>query len=148
MSPGDSSVLFTCGRFPLDRRELRAFARQLRDDVAAGRPFTCLVSRDVELQRLNRQFLARDYPADVLSFPSGARDGFLGEIAISADRAKAQAEAIGHSVSDEIRILMLHGVLHLLGYDHERDGGRMRRTETRWRKALGLPAGLIERAHA
>jgi probable rRNA maturation factor len=127
---------------------LRAFALRLRDDVANGRCFTCLISRDAELRRLNREFLSKDYPTDVLSFPAGARDGFLGEMAISADRAAAQAADNGHSIDDEIRILMLHGVLHLLGFDHEGDRGRMRRMETRWRKALGLPAGLIERVHA
>jgi probable rRNA maturation factor len=127
---------------------LRAFADRLRDEVAHGRSFTCLISRDAELQRLNREFLKKDYPTDVLSFPSGARDGFLGEMAISADRAAEQAANNGHSTSDEIRILMLHGVLHLLGFDHQGDRGRMRRTETIWRKTLGLPAGLIERARA
>jgi probable rRNA maturation factor len=107
-----------------------------------------LITRDAELQRLNVEFLSKDHPTDVLSFPSGARDGLLGEIAISADRAAVQAREHRHTITDEIRILMLHGVLHLLGMDHERDGGQMRRTETRWRKALKLPTGLIERAHA
>lgn len=97
---------------------------------------------------MNRDFLGRDYPTDVLSFPSGAAHGLLGEIAISADRAQEQAREHGYELSEEIRILMLHGVLHLLGMDHERDRGRMRRAETRWRKLLDLPAGLIERAHA
>jgi probable rRNA maturation factor len=107
-----------------------------------------LIARDPELRRLNREFLGKDYPTDVLSFPSASQDGFLGEMAISADRAAAQAAEYGHTTNDEIRILMLHGVLHLLGMDHERDRGRMRRAETRWRKTLELPTGLIERARA
>lgn len=130
----------------LDRAGLRAFARLLRDDVAGGRAFTCLLTRDAELQRLNRDFLGHDYPTDVLSFPSGARDGMMGELAISVDRAAEQAAGHGHTLDQEIRILMLHGVLHLTGMDHEGDRGRMRRAETRWRKTFGLPAGLIERA--
>ena len=148
MSVGPSSLLFSCGSIPLDRPGLRAFAGKLRDEVAGGRSFTCLLTRDAELRRLNREFLHKDYPTDVLSFPSGARDGFLGEMAISVDRAVELAAGHGHSTGEEIRILMLHGVLHLLGLDHARDSGRMRRAETRWRKVLGLTAGLIERAHA
>ena len=70
----------------------------------------------------------------------------LGEMAISVERAKEQANEFGHTLEDEIEILMLHGVLHLMGMDHERDSGRMRRAETQWRKTLGLPGGLIERA--
>jgi len=97
------------------------------------------------LRRLNHEFLGKDYPADVLSFPSGEPGGSLGEIAISAGRAAAQARELGHTVEREICVLMLHGVLHLTGMDHERDRGRMARAETRWRQALGLPAGLIER---
>jgi probable rRNA maturation factor len=104
-----------------------------------------MLTRDAELTRLNRTFLSNDYPTDVLSFPSGSRTGFLGEIAISTDRARDQAGQQGHAIDDEIKILMLHGVLHLLGMDHETDGGVMARTETRWRKRLQLPAGLIER---
>ena len=146
MPPTSSPVLFSCGKVALDRARIRAFARRLRDEVAAGRAFTCLIARDGELHRLNRQFLNKDYPTDVLSFPTGARDGMLGELAISVDRAEAQASHQGHSLEDEIRILMLHGVLHLTGMDHEGDRGRMRRIETRWRKSFELPAGLIERA--
>jgi len=68
-----------------------------------------------------------------------------GDIAISLPRARAQAKRLGHSAEQEIRILMLHGLLHLLGQDHESDGGRMARAEKDWRARLGLPAGLIER---
>jgi probable rRNA maturation factor len=106
-----------------------------------GRGITCLITDDRELRRLNRQFRGKDYATDVLSFPSG--DG--GEIAISLDRAAAQAEEHGHSLANEVRILMLHGVLHLSGLDHETDSGEMAREEMRWRKKFGLPCGLIER---
>jgi probable rRNA maturation factor len=102
---------------------------------------TCLVTTDAELRRLNREFRGKDYGTDVLSFPSG--DG--GEIAISWDRAEMQAGEMGHSVDDELRILMLHGLLHLTGMDHETDHGEMCNAESKWRKKLGLPAGLIER---
>jgi probable rRNA maturation factor len=146
MPLSSSFVLFDCGKVPVNRPQLRAFAMRLREDIASSRAFTCMIARDAELLRLNRLFLDKDYPADVLSFPSGARDGVLGELAISVDRAAAQAEEHGHSIDDELCILMLHGVLHLSGLDHETDRGQMRRTETRWRKAYGLPTGLIERA--
>jgi len=74
--------------------------------------------------------------------------GSAGEIAISIDRAAAQAKEHGHSLADELRILILHGVLHLAGFDHEKDSGEMRDTETRWRKRFGLPPGLTERETA
>ncbi len=82
---------------------------------------------------------------DVLSFPAPERADDLGEIAISWDRAVDQSREMGHAAGDEVRVLMLHGVLHLLGMDHETDAGEMRRAESRWRKKLGLPQGLIER---
>ena len=103
-----------------------------------------MITDDRELARLNRLFLGKDYPTDVLSFPS-AGPGPIGELAISVDRAREQAEEHGHEASDEIRILMLHGVLHLLGMDHDHDRGAMGRAEKRWRQEFGLPAGLIER---
>jgi probable rRNA maturation factor len=74
--------------------------------------------------------------------------GYLGDLAISWQRARAQAREFGHSTEAEIQVLMLHGLLHLMGLDHETDDGRMSRTERRWRRALGLPAGLIERVQA
>ena len=126
------------------RTELRAFWREIGKTVGEGREMTCLVTTDAELRRLNREFRGKDYATDVLSFPSIGTDA--GEIAISWDRAEAQAGDLGHGVDEELRILMLHGALHLMGMDHETDNGEMRRAEARWRKKFGLPAGLIERA--
>ncbi len=146
MSDPASTVLYRGAPAVRARRPLRQFAAELQRTIAGGRHFTCLVTNDRELQRLNRQFLNKDYPTDVLSFPSPGPDGFLGEIAISADRAAGQARARGHSTDAEIRILMLHGVLHLLGMDHERDRGAMARAERRYRREFNLPSGLIERA--
>lgn len=139
--------LITYRRKParLDIRKLERFAAALRDRVAKGRVFDCLITGDAELRRLNRDFLSKDYPTDVLSFPS-ADPASLGDLAISLGRARAQAREWGHSLETEVCILMLHGLLHLLGMDHESDSGQMRRAETKWRKTFGLPTGLIERA--
>ena len=84
----------------------------------------------------------------MLSFPNAAGPKSaprLGDLAISLGRARAQARVFGHRTEDEVRILMLHGLLHLLGMDHETDNGRMARAEKRWRARLRLPNGLIER---
>ena len=144
MSP-DPLVLFETPARGLRRRELQKFALRIQEEVAGGGAFCCLISSDAHLQQLNREFRQADYPTDVLSFPAPSPDGGLGDLAISAQLAAEQAARHGHDTHTEIRILMLHGVLHLLGHDHEADGGRMRRLETRWRKVLGLPTGLIER---
>ena len=147
--PDDQSTLVFHSATPnLSRARARAFAKRLQQELAGGRPFTCLIARDAELQRLNREFRGKDYPTDVLSFPSRQTLGFLGDVAISFDHARRQAAEYGHEVGQEIEILMLHGVLHLLGMDHEKDRGRMARAENKWRAALGLPRGLIERVKA
>jgi probable rRNA maturation factor len=145
MSEPHSSLIFQRAPKELSRRALKDFVCRLEHEVAGGGHFNCLLTGDEELQRLNREFLNHDYPTDVLSFPSPGPDGFLGEMAISVDRAREQAQAFGHSLEHEIEILMLHGVLHLTGMDHERDRGRMARAERSRRRELGLPAGLIER---
>lgn len=123
---------------------MRDFAEQLCEQVLEGRRFVCLISSDEHLQQLNRDFLGHDHPTDVLSFPSGEAED-LGELAISIQRATEQAAAQGHGLIDELKILMLHGALHLKGMDHETDRGQMKRLETKWRKVFGLTAGLIER---
>ncbi len=140
-----STLIFRRGPRVLSREALRKFAASVERTITGGRHFTVLLTGDAELQRLNRQFLGLDYPTDVLSFPERGPDGFLGELAISVDRALEQAAEHGHRLADEVCILMLHGVLHLLGMDHEKDRGTMARAERRYRRELGLPAGLIER---
>jgi probable rRNA maturation factor len=107
-----------------------------------------LVTGSAELRSLNRRFRAKDQPTDVLSFPPGPSfvNGVAGDIAISADIARQNARRLGHSAADEIKILTLHGVLHLVGYDHEHDDGAMARREAALRRSLGLPLGLIERS--
>jgi probable rRNA maturation factor len=125
-----------------------------------GRVVLALVA-DTHMRRLNRAFRSADYATDVLSFPSestpaaprGARrqraspheSAFLGDIVIATGVAARQAQEQGHALATELRVLALHGLLHLLGYDHEGDGGRMHRVERRWRRRGGLSAGLIER---
>jgi len=145
MSPQKPTLLFRVSTPGVSRRNLRGFAEQLGSELAGGRSFECLITDDRELRRLNRDFLKKDYATDVLSFPAAEPGGLLGELAISFPRAKQQAAEHGHAVEQELEILMLHGVLHLLGMDHETDRGRMARAETKWRAALGLPHGLIER---
>lgn len=145
MSPEGTSLLFKRAGTGISRAELRSFARSLSSSVAEGRAFACLLTDDRELQKLNRMFLGKDYPTDVLSFPSGDATS-LGDIAISMERARDQAAEHGHTVEDEVRILMLHGLLHLLGHDHEADRGSMARLEKRWRREFNLPQALIERS--
>jgi probable rRNA maturation factor len=152
MSPSDPDIRFF--RLPknIDPLQLVRFAAELRKRVIRGRDFSCLVTTDRELQKLNRRFRSKDYATDVLSFPAedtpGGNGAYLGDLAISWQRASAQAAEFGHSVENELRVLMLHGVLHLSGLDHETDRGQMARAETRWRKVLSLPVGLIERVRA
>jgi probable rRNA maturation factor len=137
-------VLFHHPSKAIRRRALREFLAGLACRAAPGRAINCLITTDRELRELNRKFRRKDYATDVLSFP--AANGEPGEIAISLDRAAAQAAEYGHSTEQELRILMLHAMLHLNGMDHDTDSGAMARAETRWRKRLGLPPGLVERA--
>ncbi len=129
-----------------EKRALRAFARTAAARVVNRRMFTCVISDDKELRRLNQTFLGLDYATDVLSFPNADAGDELGEIIISAERAEAQAAEFGHARIDEIQILMLHGLLHLSGMDHDRDRGEMARAENKWRDEFGLPVTLLSRA--
>ncbi len=129
----------------LDRFVLRA--RRL---VRLGQTVNVLVTSSAELQSLNRRFRGADKPTDVLSFPSLPSTNrqtkrFAGELAISADIARDNARRLGHSLSDEVKILVLHGILHLAGFDHEQDHGEMARKEGQLRRQLKLESGLIER---
>ena len=100
-----------------------------------------LLTGDRKMRQLNRRFRRKDKSTDVLSFPS--TNG--GDIAISIPIAKANARGLGHQLADEIKILILHGALHLKGHDHETDNGSMARVEERLRKRLKLPPALTER---
>jgi probable rRNA maturation factor len=151
MASADSTVLFRALPLKLklslaDKRSLKVFATNLAAQVAPGRWFTCLITNDRALADLNRAFLGNDYPTDVLSFPSGQPGSELGEVAISIERAAAQCQEFGHSLLDELRILMLHGLLHVTGMDHECDGGAMARAERLWQGVFHLPAALISRS--
>ena len=141
-----ASLIFRNAPRGLDRKQIRELAKRLSILVAKGSGFTVLITNDKELCRLNAAFLKKDYATDVLSFPIEGDESELGEMAISAQRARIQGMEFRHSTENEIAILMLHGLLHLQGMDHENDRGKMRRTEAKWRSALNLPQGLIERA--
>jgi probable rRNA maturation factor len=108
-----------------------------------------LLTSDAAIRRLNRQFRGKNKATDVLSFPAdGLAPGsekIAGDLAISVPTAQRQAVAQGHALGVEIKILILHGLLHLAGYDHESDSGQMARRERLLRGRLGLPQGLIER---
>jgi probable rRNA maturation factor len=155
-SPEGSSVTFRRVPASLRRPDIERFARTLQKEVAGSRSFDTLIAGDAELRRLNRDFRGKDYPTDVLSFPIAAATeprpsgsvAFLGDIAISLGRARSQAREFGHTLEREVQILMLHGVLHLCGHNHETDTGAMARAEKRWRAKLGLPVGLIERVRS
>jgi probable rRNA maturation factor len=113
--------------------------------TARGEVAVALVS-DARMRTLNRTYRRKDYATDVLSFPADVPPA-LGDLVIANGVARRQAREAGHSFQTELRVLALHGLLHLLGYDHESPGddGRMKRAESRLRKKGGLRAGLIER---
>ena len=111
-----------------------------RGDVALA------LAGDAQVRALNRRFRRKDRPTDVLSFPVDSSSGALGDIVIATGVAKRQAREAGHSEQTELRVLALHGLLHLLGYDHGGRDDRMARVEARLRRKGGLRAGLIERA--
>lgn len=129
-----------------EKRELTQFVHMLSKHVADGRPMICLLANDAHLRQLNHDFLGHDYATDVLSFPLNALTPELGEIAISMERAAAQAAEFGHTCVEEVKILLLHGTLHLIGFDHQKGDTRMVREEKRWRAEFTLPETLIARA--
>lgn len=130
----------------------RFIARARRSEGLRG-GVNVLITSSAEMKSLNRRFRGKDYATDVLSFPvlpELRKEGrqSAGDIAISADIANENARLLGHSAGTEIKILVLHGILHLGGYDHEskNDRGQMARREARLRREFRLPTGLIERA--
>jgi probable rRNA maturation factor len=149
---------------PLTRRDARGLARWLERAAPRGAQGEVAIAilSDSRVRAFNRAWRGVDAVTDVLSFPAGPdapadpgggtssaksnRFRYLGDIAIAAGVARRQAAAERHSVATELRVLALHGLLHLLGYDHEQDHGEMRRLEDRLRRRAGLPTSLIMRA--
>ncbi|HVO60161.1 MAG TPA: rRNA maturation RNase YbeY [Terriglobales bacterium] len=131
----------------LSQASLRRFAVRAIEAAGITGKVNVLVTDSRELQELNRRFRHKNASTDVLSFPAGQQVAheLAGDIAISAEIAAANARKLGHSPVQEIKILILHGVLHLAGYDHERDNGLMARREAHLRRAFKLPAALLER---
>jgi probable rRNA maturation factor len=151
------SVVDDDGR-PVRAPALAAWLARVSPALARGAVTIALVS-DRRVRTLNRQYRGIDRVTDVLSFPVGdgisvapgrqsRRTAFLGDIVIARGVAARQAREAGHGERTEWRVLALHGLLHLIGYDHEQDEGEMRRAEARLRRRGGLGAGLIEREGA
>ena len=128
-------------------RTLARFLREAQSAVRLRGQVTVMLTTDATVRRLNRQFRGKNKATDVLSFPADAPGPIkiAGDLAISVAIARRQAEERGHSLATEIKVLMLHGLLHLAGYDHEADSGQMARREQKLRAKLRLPHGLIER---
>jgi probable rRNA maturation factor len=124
--------------------QMQRFVRQAQTLAKVQGEVDILISGNQRLRELNRRFRRKNKPTDVLSFPRPSG----GDIAISAQIARDNAARFGHSVADELKILVLHGMLHLAGYDHESDNGRMARVESRLRARLKLPASLIHRTQS
>jgi len=131
----------------LSKSGLARFVNRARPAVGIAGEVEVLLADDRTLRRLNRNFRGKDRPTDVLSFPSPEEITGLhaGDLAISLETAERQAAAYGHSLRDEVRILLLHGLLHLSGMDHETDRGEMAVREAALRHELRLPNTLIER---
>jgi probable rRNA maturation factor len=134
--------------------DLRPFLLRARKAVPVPGEVSVLLTSDNEIRRLNREFRGKDKATDVLSFPAPAlpekprqpERQIAGDLAISLDTAQRQARQFGHSLQIELKILLLHGLLHLAGYDHEIDAGEMAGREDQLRRRFRLPGTLIARS--
>jgi len=138
--PASSSQIKTAG--------LQRFLRAAQRMVGISGEVNVLVASSAQMRRLNRNFRGKDKPTDVLSFPP-AHNGkvkLAGDIAISKEIARRNAKSLGHSLETELKVLLLHGLLHLAGHDHESDQGEMAALEQKLRAKMKLPTGLIERS--
>jgi probable rRNA maturation factor len=143
----------------LNEHTLERFVLRARRSVGLRGTVNVLVTGSSAVRSLNQRFRRQNKVTDVLSFPaippyptmtspaeSRRQAKLAGEIAISADIARKNSFRLGHSVAQEVKVLALHGILHLAGFDHERDNGEMARKEMNLRGTLRLPSGLIERS--
>jgi probable rRNA maturation factor len=125
----------------VSQQALARFATRAQKLAGVFGDVAVLITGRREIQRLNRRFRHKNKSTDVLSFPR--EEG--GDIAICAEIAQSNAQRFGHSATSEVKVLILHGMLHLAGYDHETDNGRMEKKEEQLRAQLKLPASLIDR---
>jgi probable rRNA maturation factor len=149
-STGSKVIIFRKRIAGLSPSALERFVMRARKAIHLRDTVNVLVTSSRELRSLNRQFRGIDKPTDVLSFPFPPVAGrqakrAAGDVAISVDIARENSKRLGHSVADEVKILALHGILHLAGFDHENDNGEMAREEIRLRRNLKLEIALIER---
>jgi probable rRNA maturation factor len=124
---------------------LSRFATRMQRALGIKGDVNICITSNREIQSLNWRFRRKNRPTDVLTFPS-AVPYVAGDIAISLEIAAANADQLGHSMDTEVKILILHGMLHLAGYDHEIDDGEMEAKEAALRMQLKLPVGLIQRS--
>jgi probable rRNA maturation factor len=134
----------------LSKAGLARFLNRARAAVGLAGEVHVLLAGDATLRRLNKSFRGKNEATDVLSFPAadaedGNGSGVAGDLAISLETAARQAAQFGHSLRDEVRVLLLHGVLHLAGFDHEADAGEMAAREAELRRELGVETSLIAR---
>lgn len=162
LAPAATSAKTSAASAPIPRnlrlpsaRTLACFLAEAQAAVRLKGQVTALLTTDAAIRRLNRQFRGKNKATDVLSFPAEApfpglvaEQQIAGDLAISVPTALRQAVEQRHSLSTEVKVLILHGLLHLNGYDHEADKGQMARREQVLRARLGLSKGLIERAAA
>lgn len=130
----------------LGKPELSRFLLRAKKAAGLAGEVTVLLCDNTRIRQLNRDFRGKNKATDVLSFPAGENaEHAAGDLAISVETAAKQAAQHGHDLSTELRVLMLHGVLHLAGFDHEADSGEMHQREAELRAKFKLPGGLIER---
>ena len=125
--------------------QIKTFVRSAQRALGISGEINVLITSSREMRRLNRDFRGKDEPTDVISFPAAQNGKIAGDIAISRDIAWQNAKSLGHPLTTEVKILLLHGLLHLAGHDHESDNGEMAALEQKLRARLKLPTGLIER---
>jgi probable rRNA maturation factor len=138
----------------LSQASLERFVLRARRAAGLRGTIDVLVASSAALHTLNRKFRGKDRATDVLSFPSPdalstnnqGKAIHAGDIAISAEIAAQNATRLGHSAAEEVKLLVLHGILHLAGFDHERDNGQMALKEMKLRRELGLPVALLQRS--
>jgi probable rRNA maturation factor len=119
-----------------DRARLRRVLTRAARALRVSGEVALVLAGDGTIRRYNRVYRGKDRPTDVLSFPGAGGEAGLGDILISVDTAARNARALGRSLAQELDVLALHGFLHVLGYDHETDGGAMDRLEGRLRRRL------------